>query len=128
MYGSGKANFGGAFSWPAIVYALWEPLVAWGLIAAWLLVFRARMNSASAFWTWLNRRAYAVYIIHPPVLVGITLLLHHWIAPAMLKFLSCGCPAFAGWCSFGGNADHQPVIGRSPIGTCHTTVSNLLNI
>jgi hypothetical protein len=93
MYGSGKANFGGGFSWPAIVYALWEPLVAWGLIAAWLLVFRARMNSASAFWTWLNRRAYAVYIIHPPVLVGITLLLHHWIAPAMLKFCVVGALA-----------------------------------
>jgi peptidoglycan/LPS O-acetylase OafA/YrhL len=60
--------------------------VAWGLIAAWLLVFRERMNRPSAIWSWLNRRAYAVYIIHPPVLVGIALLLHSWAAPALVKF------------------------------------------
>jgi len=30
MYGPGKANFGGGFTWPAILYALWEPFVAWG--------------------------------------------------------------------------------------------------
>jgi hypothetical protein len=98
QYGPGKASFGGGFSWPAALYALWEPFVAWGLIAAWLLLFRAYMNRPSAFWSWLNRRAYAVYIIHPPLLVGIALLLHAWPAPAMLKFgvtgtLSC----FACW-------------------------------
>ena len=98
MYGLGKANFGGGFSWPAIFYALWEPFVAWALIAAWLLVFRARMNLPSPLWSWLNRRAYAVYIIHPPVLVAISLLLHQWIAPAMLKFATTGALAcFACW-------------------------------
>jgi peptidoglycan/LPS O-acetylase OafA/YrhL len=84
--GASKPNFSGGLSWTAILYALWEPFVAWGLIAAWLLVFRARMNRPSAFWDWLNRRAYAVYIIHPPVLVGIALLLHGWTAPALVKF------------------------------------------
>ncbi len=73
-------------SFDAIFYALWEPFVAWGPIAAWLLVFREHMNQPSALWSWLNRRAYAVYIIHPPVLVGIALLLHGWAAPALLKF------------------------------------------
>ena len=53
------------------------------------------MNAPSAFWSWLNRRAYAVYIIHPPVLVGMSLLLHGWSAPALIKFcvtgmLTCG--------------------------------------
>jgi hypothetical protein len=86
LNGPGKSNFSGGFSWTAILYALWEPFVAWGLIAAWLLVFRKHMNQPSAFWTWLNRRAYAVYIIHPPVLVGISLLLHGWAAPALVKF------------------------------------------
>jgi peptidoglycan/LPS O-acetylase OafA/YrhL len=60
--------------------------VAWGLIALSLLVFRERMNQPSALWAWLNRRAYAVYIIHPPVLVGISLLLHGWVALALVKF------------------------------------------
>jgi peptidoglycan/LPS O-acetylase OafA/YrhL len=86
----GKSNFTGGFSWTAALYALWEPFVAWGIIAAWLLVFREHMNKPSAFWNWLNRRAYAVYIIHPPVLVGIALLLHGWIAPALIKFAIVG--------------------------------------
>jgi peptidoglycan/LPS O-acetylase OafA/YrhL len=86
LNGPGKSNFGGGLSWTAILYALWEPFVAWGLIALWLLVFRARMNQPSALWAWLNRRAYAVYIIHPPVLVSVSLLLHGWVAPALVKF------------------------------------------
>ena len=86
VFPPGKANFGGGLGWPAILYAFWDPFVAWGLIAAWLLIARAYMNKPSQFWSWLNRRAYAVYIIHPVVLVGISLLLHPWIAPALLKF------------------------------------------
>jgi peptidoglycan/LPS O-acetylase OafA/YrhL len=80
----------GGLSWASILYVLWEPFVAWGLIAAWLLIFRERMNRPSAFWSWLNRRAYAAYIIHPPVLVGIALLLHGWAAPALVKFAVVG--------------------------------------
>jgi peptidoglycan/LPS O-acetylase OafA/YrhL len=93
--GSGKPNFFGGFSWTAILYALWEPFVAWGLIATWLLVFRERMNQPSSFWNWLNRRAYAVYIVHPPILVGIALLLHGWAAPALVKFGVTGVLACA---------------------------------
>ena len=86
LNGPDKSNFSGGLSWPAILYALWEPFVAWGLIAAWLLVFRQRMNQPSDLWAWLSRRSYAVYIIHPPVLVAIALLLHGWAAPALVKF------------------------------------------
>jgi peptidoglycan/LPS O-acetylase OafA/YrhL len=88
--GPGKSNFSGGLSWTAILYAMWEPFVAWGLIAAWLLLFRSQMNQESRFWRWLNRRAYAVYIIHPPILVGTSLLLHSWIAPALVKFCVTG--------------------------------------
>lgn len=93
-YGPGKASFGGGFTWPSVLYAFWEPFVAWGLIAAWLVIFRNWMNQPSQLWSWIGRRAYAVYIIHPPVLVGVALLLHAWSAPALLKFgvtgvLSC---------------------------------------
>ena len=85
-HAAGEANFSGGLTWPSILYAFWEPFVAWGLIAAWLLIFQKHMNRPSNLWAWLNRRAYAVYIIHPPVLVGISLLLHVWAAPALAKF------------------------------------------
>ncbi len=85
-----KANFSGGLTWPAVLYAFWEPLVAWGMIAVWLLMFRTHMNQPSGFWTWLNRRAYLVYIIHPPILVGISLMLHGWAAPALAKIVVVG--------------------------------------
>jgi peptidoglycan/LPS O-acetylase OafA/YrhL len=80
----------GGLSWSAIFYAFWEPFIAWGLIAAWLLAFRRYMNRPSAIWTWLNRRSYAVYIVHPVVLVGISLLLGGWAASALVKFAVTG--------------------------------------
>lgn len=95
VFGPGKANFSGGHTWPAIMYAFWDPFVSWGLIAGWLLFARAFMNKPSKFWGWLNRRAYAVYVIHPPVVVGISLLLHPWIAPALLKFAVTGTLACA---------------------------------
>ncbi len=83
----------GGLSWASLLYAFWEPLVAWGTIAAWLLLFRKHMNQPSAIWEWLGRRAYAVYIIHPPVLVRIALLLHGLAAPALVKFGDVGALA-----------------------------------
>jgi len=90
-----KLNFSGGLSWPAAFYAFWEPLVAWGLIAGWLLIFRAHVNRPSRVWEWLRRRAYTVYIIHPPVLVGVSLALHGWAAPALVKFGVTGTLACA---------------------------------
>ena len=89
-FGPGKVNFGGGHTWPAIFYAFWDPFIAWGFMAAWLLIARTFMYRPSATWSWLNRRAYAVYISHPPVLVGISLLLHPWVAPAIAKFVVTG--------------------------------------
>ena len=53
------------------------------------------MNQSSGIWTWFNRRSYAVYIIHPVVLVGISLLLRGWAAPALIKFAVTGTLACA---------------------------------
>jgi len=85
--GGRKVDFSGGHSWPAILYAFWEPFVAWGLIALWLLLFRKGMNRPSPLWSWLNRRAYTVYIIHPVVLVGLSLLSRGWTAPPLAKWL-----------------------------------------
>jgi peptidoglycan/LPS O-acetylase OafA/YrhL len=93
--GPRESNFFGGLSWTAIAYAIWEPLIAWGTIAAWLLVFRRHMNRPSGIWTWLNRRSYTVYIIHPVVLVGIGLLLCGWAGPPPVKFAVTGTLACA---------------------------------
>lgn len=93
--GPGKSHFEGGLSFPAISYAFWEPFVAWGLIAGCVLLFRNFLNGPSKAWEWLGRRAYAVYVIHPPVLVGLALLAHGWHAPALVKFGVVGAMAVA---------------------------------
>ena len=131
IYGPGKANFGGGLTWPAILYAFWEPFVAWGLIAAWLLFARARMNQPSQFWSWLNRRAYAV--IHHPSAGA------RWGEPASPSLgracvaqvlrhrnscMRCHVARFRSVCSHPGSAPHR--ITRAPCpGTVHTTCSKL---
>lgn len=86
IFAGNGGNLDGFQSSLGILRAFWEPFVAWGIIASLLLYFRAHVNQPSRLWEWISRRAYAVYIIHPPVLVGLTLLLHGWAAPALVKF------------------------------------------
>ena len=84
----------GGFSLPALVYAVWEPLVAWGVILGLLLRVHQRFAVPSPVWQRLSRRAFAIYVIHPPVLVAVALAWAAVQAPALLKFglsgtLSC---------------------------------------
>jgi fucose 4-O-acetylase-like acetyltransferase len=85
-----KGDPAGRWNVEAAVYAFWEPLVAWGLIMVLLATFHrvfARLNSV---WAMLSRRAYAIYIIHPPVLVGIALAWRTIEAPHLVKFAITG--------------------------------------
>jgi peptidoglycan/LPS O-acetylase OafA/YrhL len=93
-------NFSGGLSFPAILYAFWEPFVAWGVIGAYLVWFRERWNQPSQVWEYLAARAYTVYIIHAPVLVGIGVALKWWQAPAMAKFAVVGPLACLGSLAF----------------------------
>jgi peptidoglycan/LPS O-acetylase OafA/YrhL len=44
-----------------------------GVIMGLLHVFTRQFETAGRVWRSLSRRAYAIYIIHPPVLVAIAL-------------------------------------------------------
>ncbi|QJR35684.1 acyltransferase family protein [Gemmatimonas groenlandica] len=84
--GAGSALAGGQ-SAADIVYAFWDPLVAWGIIAVLLWQFRVRCNAPSARWDRWASRAYAAYIIHPAVVVGVSMSAHALALPTFLKFL-----------------------------------------
>jgi len=85
------------------VYAFWEPLVAWGVILALLQRFQRPQAHDSPGWAALSRRAFAIYVIHPPVLVAVALAWRGVAAPALLKFAVTGsvacvlCFVLAGW-------------------------------
>lgn len=93
----------GGWNLPSLVYAFWEPFVAWGVIL-WLLARAQRPGVISSpLWQKLSRRAYAMYVIHPLPVVAIALAWRGVPAPALLKFavtgsLACvACYLIAGW-------------------------------
>ena len=85
------------------VYAFWEPLIAWGIIMKLLYEYQRRFSILGGVWKLLARRAYAIFIIHPPVVVAVALVWRDVPANALVKFaitgsLSCVlCFFIAGW-------------------------------
>ncbi|MEN2471523.1 acyltransferase [Burkholderia sp. GS2Y] len=80
--------------WPqAVVYAFWEPLVAWGTILFLARFFQRRFDRLTSVWQPLSRRAYTIYVIHPPVLVAAALAWRSVPAAPFLKFAVTGCVA-----------------------------------
>lgn len=80
----------GGFNLPALVYALSEPLVAWAVLLRRLQGFQRRFAAPGPLWRRLSRRAFLVFVIHPPVLVLVALAWSAVPAPALLKFVLSG--------------------------------------
>jgi glucans biosynthesis protein C len=83
----GNMHVSGGWGSQALVYAMWEPFVCIG-ICLWLLsMFKTRHNVTKKIWRTLSESAYTLYIIHPLVLVSLSLYLHQFDLQALLKFL-----------------------------------------
>jgi peptidoglycan/LPS O-acetylase OafA/YrhL len=80
----------GGWNWQAAVYAFWEPFLAWGVIAGLLHFYTRRFETPGRLWRSLSRRAYAIYIVHPPVLVALALAWRNVVAPPGFKFFVTG--------------------------------------
>lgn len=87
-------NSDGGWTLPALAYAFWEPFVAWGIMLGMLWRFRVTQNVSPKWIAW-GPRAYTAYIIHPPIVVSIGLLLTDWAIPNSAKFLIAGICAIA---------------------------------
>jgi fucose 4-O-acetylase-like acetyltransferase len=83
-----KVDVGGGLNVGALVYALWEPFVAWGILLFLMWCFRTKVGPDR--FAGLGRRAYAIYCFHPPVVVGIAVMLRSWHAPPLAKFAATG--------------------------------------
>lgn len=77
----------------SIAYAFWEPFVAWGTILFLIDRFQRRFDNLAGLWPSLSRRAYTIYIIHPPVLVGVALMWKTIPASPLIKFAITGSVA-----------------------------------
>lgn len=91
-----NGSFVGGWNLNAAIYAMWEPLVAWGTIGSLLYWFRHYIARPTALSFWLAHNAYATYIVHPPVLVALSVAARAWSIPPLAKFLVIGGLATAG--------------------------------
>ena len=83
----------GGWSIPALAYALWEPFVAWGVILVLLQRCQKRFEDVGPLGRRLARRVFAIYVIHPPVVVALALAWRDVGAPALMKFTVTGAVA-----------------------------------
>ncbi|WP_285108621.1 acyltransferase family protein [Promicromonospora sp. MEB111] len=67
--------------------SLTENVVAIGAVVGLLVLFRERFSGQPAWARFAARHSFAVYVIHPLVLVGVAVLLSPLVAPAGVKFL-----------------------------------------
>lgn len=69
-----------------ITYSLYETIMCTGLIIGLIYLFRRRANQPSALMNTLAANAFAVYIIHVPVLVLVQFFLGKMAIPLSLQF------------------------------------------
>lgn len=91
--GLSPGKFEGGWTLGALTYAFWEPFVAWGVILSLLVYFQRRFATLDPGWTLLVRRAFAIYVIHPPILTAVAVAWRDVGAPPLLKFGATGAVA-----------------------------------
>ncbi len=69
----GNLEFAGGINVQAFVYAMWEPFVGLGIIFFLLKRFAERHNTTSPLKQTLSNTAFTAYIIHPVIIVAISL-------------------------------------------------------
>lgn len=80
------AMFSGGPHWQSLAISLWEATVGTGLILGLLVLFRSRYDRQGPLLEKMAANAYTVYIIHAPVLVGLSCLVRDLHIYPLLKF------------------------------------------
>ena len=83
---NGADVFNGGMSWQAFSYAMWEPFVCLGAVIGLSSLFAARLNGRGGWFGTLPPNAYAVYFIHPVVLITLTSAFIGLALPPLVKF------------------------------------------
>jgi glucans biosynthesis protein C len=87
LFQNGFHAFEGHGTWLSGGYALWESLFCVAMCAGLLLLYREFFNAKRWLGRLLAENSFAIYVIHPPVLVGICLLLAPLAWPPLAKWL-----------------------------------------
>lgn len=77
----------GGFSWQSLSYSLWEALVGLGISISLLYLFKQKLNKSNAFSLILSRSAYATIVVHPIILVLLSVSMQNIVINPGYKFL-----------------------------------------
>ena len=66
-------DFLGGLHWQALGFAVWEQFAGVGLSLGALALFSRQLNFEHPILSWLNRRSFAVYVLHAPVIVALAM-------------------------------------------------------
>jgi len=80
-------KFTGGFYLQNLAYATWESFVCTGMAIGLLSLFKKRYNTHNRFTKLLSTNAYAVYLIHAPVIVLVSYAAQNIIMYPLLKFI-----------------------------------------
>ena len=69
----GLETFVGGWHWQALGLAVWEQLTGVGLSLGLLALFSRRFDRDGPVLRWLADRSFAVYVLHPPVIIALYL-------------------------------------------------------
>lgn len=81
-------DFQGRGSWQSFTSAIWEQLTGISIIMALLCITKAKWNKSSSFIQKMTRASFATYIIHPLVVISLTLLFKGWQVNPAFKLLA----------------------------------------
>jgi fucose 4-O-acetylase-like acetyltransferase len=82
-----EAGFAGGWNLAALSYALWEPLMSWGVIGGLLVWSRLRLSQTSRAWPFWTDNAYGAFVMHAPVLVLVSMAVASLDAHPLAKWL-----------------------------------------
>jgi len=65
----------GGYYWQSAAYALWETFFGISMCLGLIVLFREKFNLRNSWTGFLSDNAFGVYVLHTPILVGISMLL-----------------------------------------------------
>jgi glucan biosynthesis protein C len=80
------ALFGG-FHWQSAVYSIWESSFCVGVSLGLLAIFQKKYNKQGKVSNFLSENAFGVYVIHTPILVGITMMFSGIVLNPLMKMI-----------------------------------------
>jgi glucan biosynthesis protein C len=84
----GFAPFSGGLTWQSAALATWEQLICVGMSFGVVAGFRRWVAGAGRFNRFMSDNAFAVYVIHAPILVALAVLAAPIALPPLAKFVA----------------------------------------